>query len=165
MAWEWFNEHESGPDWLERKELISYIQDRDLWKWKLHLSREVSAALASYHKNFLVWDFLNIERLQLEGHAVLRTQKQQVEILTHDNVIWQWLGFHNIPTVNTPLLASEIGEALLAEFPEAVFAATYYNHPDGRQHWSLRSRGDFDVSEVAKEYGGGGHKSAAGFVK
>jgi len=28
---------------------------------------------------------------------------------------------------------------------------------------SLRSRGDIDVSEIAKRFGGGGHKSAAGF--
>ncbi len=30
--------------------------------------------------------------------------------------------------------------------------------------WSLRSRGDFDVSEIAKKFGGGGHKNAAGFT-
>ena len=29
-------------------------------------------------------------------------------------------------------------------------------------HCSLRSVGDFDVSAMAKEFGGGGHKNAAG---
>lgn len=29
--------------------------------------------------------------------------------------------------------------------------------------FSLRSVGDFDVSEIARKYGGGGHKNAAGF--
>jgi nanoRNase/pAp phosphatase (c-di-AMP/oligoRNAs hydrolase) len=28
---------------------------------------------------------------------------------------------------------------------------------------SLRSKGDFDVSAIAKRFGGGGHKNAAGF--
>ena len=28
---------------------------------------------------------------------------------------------------------------------------------------SLRSKGDIDVAVIAKEYGGGGHKTAAGF--
>jgi len=28
---------------------------------------------------------------------------------------------------------------------------------------ALRSRGDFDVSAVARQFGGGGHKAAAGF--
>ena len=30
-------------------------------------------------------------------------------------------------------------------------------------NYSLRSKGDFDVSELAKRHGGGGHKNAAGF--
>lgn len=38
-----------------------------------------------------------------------------------------------------------------------------YDLADGLIQWSLRSRGDFDVSEVAKQYGGGGHRPAAGF--
>ncbi|NIV11578.1 MAG: bifunctional oligoribonuclease/PAP phosphatase NrnA, partial [Aliifodinibius sp.] len=29
--------------------------------------------------------------------------------------------------------------------------------------YSLRSRGDFDVSALAERFGGGGHKNAAGF--
>jgi phosphoesterase RecJ-like protein len=33
---------------------------------------------------------------------------------------------------------------------------------DGSVFASLRSVGDFDVSKLAKEYGGGGHKNAAG---
>lgn len=33
----------------------------------------------------------------------------------------------------------------------------------GKFQYSLRSRGDFDVSAIAKKFGGGGHKNAAGF--
>ena len=35
---------------------------------------------------------------------------------------------------------------------------------DSRNHFSLRSSDDgADVAEVAKQYGGGGHRNAAGF--
>ena len=34
---------------------------------------------------------------------------------------------------------------------------------DGRWQFSLRSEGEFDVSAVAQQYGGGGHRNAAGF--
>ncbi|KKK83930.1 hypothetical protein LCGC14_2788440, partial [marine sediment metagenome] len=44
------------------------------------------------------------------------------------------------------------------------FAGCYWDTPEGRV-FSLRSAGDFDVSAIAKQYGGGGHKSAAGFRK
>jgi len=34
--------------------------------------------------------------------------------------------------------------------------------PDGRSRGSLRSKSDLDVSEIARKFGGGGHKKAAG---
>jgi nanoRNase/pAp phosphatase (c-di-AMP/oligoRNAs hydrolase) len=43
------------------------------------------------------------------------------------------------------------------------FAACYWDTPEGRA-FSLRSSDDgADVAEVAKQYGGGGHRNAAGF--
>lgn len=40
----------------------------------------------------------------------------------------------------------------------------YMTLDDGLLAYSLRARADdFDVSVVAKEFGGGGHKAAAGF--
>jgi nanoRNase/pAp phosphatase (c-di-AMP/oligoRNAs hydrolase) len=40
----------------------------------------------------------------------------------------------------------------------------YSIHPERNTiNWSLRSNEDFDVSAIAKEFGGGGHKNAAGF--
>ena len=41
-------------------------------------------------------------------------------------------------------------------------AAIFVEQPDGHVKVSLRSRGDVDVSAIAEEFGGGGHKAAAG---
>ena len=166
LAWAWFNADATDYP-LAQWQFMMYIEDRDLWRWKLPGSRAFSAALASYPKDFDTWELLSYEipRLQREGYTILRAQQMQIEMLTQNNALWYNLSGYEIPAVNTPLLASEMGEALLEKFPEAQFAGTYYDHPDGKEHWSLRSRGDFDVSEVAKEYGGGGHRAAAGFVK
>ena len=71
-----------------------------------------------------------------------------------------------MPAVNSPILNSEIGEALLERFPEAPFVAIYSNAGDGEQRWSLRSRAsEFDVSQLASQMGGGGHQPAAGFIQ
>jgi phosphoesterase RecJ-like protein len=35
-------------------------------------------------------------------------------------------------------------------------------HVPGRARVSLRSRGNVDVAEIAREFGGGGHRNAAG---
>ena len=45
----------------------------------------------------------------------------------------------------------------------APFVGAYYEDADGARRWSLRSRPDFDVSEVAKQLGGGGHRAGVGF--
>jgi nanoRNase/pAp phosphatase (c-di-AMP/oligoRNAs hydrolase) len=58
-------------------------------------------------------------------------------------------------------MASEAGDEMCKGKP---FAATYYVDKDGMYNFSLRSSEDgIDVSEIAKVYGGGGHKHAAGF--
>ena len=44
-----------------------------------------------------------------------------------------------------------------------TFAMGWWQRSDGSFSYGLRSRGDFDVSELAKRHGGGGHKNAAGF--
>ena len=57
-----------------------------------------------------------------------------------------------------------MSNALCKRHPDADFAAmvTTTGKTEGRV--SLRSVGDTDVSVVAKNFGGGGHKNAAGFT-
>jgi len=45
-----------------------------------------------------------------------------------------------------------------------TFGATYYQDSNMQIHFSLRSIGDYDVSKIAKQFGGGGHRNAAGYV-
>jgi oligoribonuclease NrnB/cAMP/cGMP phosphodiesterase (DHH superfamily) len=77
LAWEEFFPNQPVP------EFILYIQDRDLWQWKLPHSREVSAAVASYPMEFgsnwtsWIWG-VSLEELRVEGAAILRYQQQQI---------------------------------------------------------------------------------------
>ena len=66
------------------------------------------------------------------------------------------------PVVNCTANISEVGEALLKEYPTAQFSASYFDDSKGNRIWSFRSREDFDCSVIAKAFGGGGHKNAAG---
>jgi len=58
---------------------------------------------------------------------------------------------------------------LLDKHPEASLAASFGFMPTGTILWSLRGRKlepdgsmGHDVSQIAKKFGGGGHRSAAG---
>ena len=163
LAWERFHQ-ELVPT------LLAYVQDRDLWKFSLHKSREVSAWLRSYPCAFDTWNTLSAildaepSLVFIEGGAILRAQQEEVNTMC-DHAKWLEIGGYRVPVANATILYSEIGEELCRRFPEALFSAYYMDRADGKRQWGLRSRGDFDVSVVAKDYGGGGHRSAAGFVE
>lgn len=144
--------------------IVDYTEDRDLWNWKLNMSREVNASLRSYDLNFDKWDELedrSVESMALEGIAILRAESKIVD--SHcQHVVKCWIGGYEVPCVNATTLISEIGNKLSIDYP---FAATYFDSNKGTRVWSLRSQEDgIDVSEIAKKYGGGGHKHAAGFT-
>lgn len=156
LAWNFFHPAEPLP------ELLAYVEDKDLWHFRLPQSKEVTAAIRSYPMDFQVWSQFSVERLKLEGVALLRLQEQQV--LAHcKRVRWESLGGYRVPIVNASDLRSEIANRLCTLYPEAPFAAAYYDAQDGHRNWSLRSVGDFDVAALAKRFGGGGHKNASGF--
>ncbi len=157
MAWNYWHPDCPQPD------LFAYVEDRDLWRWALPESRSVSLALQTYPMEFSVWDQLEVTQLQREGQALLRFQKQNVERAC-SRVYWAEVAGHRVPTVNSCLFQSEIGEQLCLDHPEASFVGVYYLNQKGLQAWSLRSRGEFDVSLVAQQFGGGGHRNAAGFA-
>jgi nanoRNase/pAp phosphatase (c-di-AMP/oligoRNAs hydrolase) len=65
--------------------------------------------------------------------------------------------------VNSPILRSSVGHELAkrASFG-APWGMVYRLHGD-RVDVSIYSIGELDVSRVAYEHGGGGHRNAAGF--
>jgi hypothetical protein len=156
LSWEFFHPGEPVPD------ILRYVMDRDLWLHRLPRSREVFAGLSSYPMDFEVWSALEVEKLAEEGTILLRYQKELVELVCASVRVDSLAGYR-VPVVNAPLLGSEVGEELLKRYPEAPFVAIYFDRGDGKRQWSLRSREDFDVSEVARLFQNGGHRQAAGF--
>jgi uncharacterized protein len=116
---------------------------------------------------FALWLTHNPQTVIEQGAAILRYMAQQTAMICDQAVVRPVrvpAGWHAaVPTVNATNLWSEVGEELLRRFPDAPYAAAYYDTKHGVRKWSLRSRGDFDVSEVARQHGGGGHQAAAGF--
>jgi hypothetical protein len=161
IAWNYFHPDQEPPD------LIKHIQDRDLWLFKLPFTKFVHLALVAEPFNFQVWDRLDVPTLVVSGQAMLKLQTQQVENICSKAVL-MLVGTEVVPVANTSMYFSEVPSRLLELYPEAKFAAYYYDrssHTGLVRQWGLRSRGDFDVSAVARQYGGGGHRAAAGFVR
>ena len=66
--------------------------------------------------------------------------------------------------INTSMLANDIGSECLKEYPFLDFCACFYvDSINGLTQFQLRSTDDReDVSVIAKEHGGGGHRNSAG---
>ena len=164
LAWDYFMAGEARPL------LVDYAEDRDLWRFRMEGSREVSAWLRSFPFTWEAWDRAHNALLQdrwsviQEGAAILRFQDQMVNVMCAQRVM-RVIGGHLVPVVNATVFFSEVGERLCELSPDVPFGAYYFDRlADGKRQWGLRSRGGFDCSAVAKQYGGGGHPGAAGFV-
>lgn len=158
ITWDFFHAPRPRP-WL-----IDYIEDRDLWRKALPHSDEIIMALSSYPQDFETWQRIvdgGPEALLADGRAIHRYYRTIVDVLKR-SAVRAVIGGVDVPVVNAPpQFASEVAGELAEGEP---FAACYWNHPRGTTY-SLRSRkGGMDVSEIAKLYGGGGHRAAAGFT-
>lgn len=175
IAWDYY--HAPHP----RPKLINHIEDRDLWRFALPDTREIQATVFSYPYDFKVWDWLMLEagldQLRLEGQAIERKHHKDIAELVQAVTRPMVIGGYMVPMANLPytltsdaghLLCGQVGfhgkhdKAFSGEHTH-LFAGCYWDTPEGRV-FSLRSRDDgADVGEIAKQYGGGGHKHASGF--
>ena len=169
LAWEYF--HHPG---IKVPKLIQHIDDRDRWQFKMDGSKELHAVLASYQPwTFEMWEarFLvgnvRFNALKDEGAAILRAHNQHVQAAlkqarecriydANDEYVDNGLAANA-----GAFLASDLGHELANK--SGTFGLVWFMAGEGQVHCSLRSNGDYDVSAIAKAFGGGGHRNAAGF--
>lgn len=162
LAWKFFNPEDDSP------KLVRYIREHDLWRFELQDSAEIRAYIRSYTMTHENWDFLNTTLsmdfavAQQEGSAIKRSHEAAVAAMCEQAVSLE-VGGYKVPVVNATVYFSEVATRLLKLHPTAEFACYYMDRADGIRQWGMRSRSEFDVSQVAKRYGGGGHRQAAGF--
>lgn len=181
ITWDWFGYENNSPlHKIPRPRLIRYVNDRDLWKFELPWSKELNAVVAVTEKEFKEYTDLNVG-MEMNLNGMVQVGKylvQQFEKLVKEISddarectieVRTDTEFESVGEIHTglvsncsPQFSSEVGNVLAIK--TGTFGATYHSDRSGKVKWSLRSVGDFDVSRLAKQFGGGGHKNAAGFV-
>lgn len=180
ISWDYFSANydaeNAGSDPQPRPVLINYIQDRDLWQFKLHWSKEVNARIAIEPFTFENYNFLHTQleysdtrvNITREGTVLMKQHQKICEEIIKDAQEFKIFARTPLNTYTglacncTPQFSSEVGNLLAQK--SKTFGATYHTDNTGAIKWSLRSNGNYDVSAIAKQYGGGGHRNAAGFV-
>lgn len=161
LAWDYLFPGEDRPL------LLGHVEDRDLWRFKLPGTREIQAFVFSHEYTFEQWDRLmgadQVELLKMTaaGAAIERKHHKDVAELVSVCKRRMVIGDYDVPVASLPYtMVSDAAHLMALGEP---FAACYWDTDEGRV-FGLRSTDDgVDVSDVAKQYGGGGHAKAAGF--
>jgi oligoribonuclease NrnB/cAMP/cGMP phosphodiesterase (DHH superfamily) len=173
ITWDYFNPNTYPP------EIIRMIDDRDRWQFKLDWTKEFGEAIWAHSPwSFEQWQTLYEDQLALssvirDGEVLLKAKQTRVnskiQYTRRCDVSAGMVGdLLKLPNdvnltglvVNTDQDISEIGHQLALK--SGTYGLVWYLGSDNKVKCSFRSNGDYDVSAIAKAFGGGGHKNAAG---
>lgn len=185
LAWEYFHPGTEVPM------LVRMIDDRDRWQFKIEGSKAFQKALWSYAPwSFKQWEQMwvdswgfthssgleGMDAFITEGEAILRAHDQNVQSVVKGSarkcelffIDRDWnkvreFGIKEGLAANCPPhLTSDVGHELANQ--SGTFGLCWTLGQSGTvAKCSLRSNGEYDVSAIAKIFGGGGHRNAAGF--
>ncbi len=145
---------------------VQYIEDYDMW-WFRH--GRTTRAFCEYAFMQLKtpddtnWSCLLANNRDMiddwyhKGEILLEAKQDRIDKTVKHITAKQW-GLNKVGIVNTNHDISNVGNAIATN---GYDIGVVWSHSDGRVTVSLRST-KVDVSTIAKCYGGGGHKLAAG---
>jgi uncharacterized protein len=161
IAWEFFHPQKKAPL------LLTYIEDRDLWRWKYPYTKEILTAVDLLPYTWTAWSTIardlesakKRKEYKKKGATIITYQARVIKRAEKDARLVKFHGKKAV-AVNSTILKSEIGHAL---YESRAPIAIVWSERNGRIFVSLRSNGSVDVSKLAQKHDGGGHKAAAGF--
>jgi len=170
LAWDYFFPMLTPP------KLLLYVEDRDLWRFKLPDSRAINNGL------FLDNDFDAWDRFITDEHKSLETAKKIGQLLHEKQQTYfqRMLSLGKVVSIDGLRAFVINSTANISEFGEYIYnlkddddnsICDYafmwrFDMIDNKFKVSLRSHKDsnVDVSNIAKKYDGGGHVNASGFA-
>jgi uncharacterized protein len=170
LTWEYFYPGIEMPLFLQM------IQDRDIWTFKINDTRHFCDGLFAHtclteSRDELFNLFTDIyynpgkiqEICQLGSILYKKKMNRIKRIAKHSSEqTYNYRGYKVYLCNCDHELASDLGNYIVKNYDFDFAALWRYSHTDEEYHISLRSKDDMDVSLICNEYGGGGHKNAAG---
>ncbi|MEK7114353.1 MAG: hypothetical protein AAB850_02275 [Patescibacteria group bacterium] len=162
IAWSYFH-----PD-IPIPLLLKYVEDGDLYAFKLPDSRAVIAYTYAQPFHFDVWDML-AEKLENAAERSFLVERGKiyaeylailVEQLSNKATLVSFEGFECYLTTAPDMFASDVGNRLARIKPPVGIAVNFHGDV---MNVSLRSDPSVDVSAIARKYGGNGHPQASAF--
>jgi oligoribonuclease NrnB/cAMP/cGMP phosphodiesterase (DHH superfamily) len=173
LVWKFFKK--DAPDF------VKYVQDMDLWTFKLENSKEFIAGLDTFKgpytkKNinfilkFIDIDYFNKQKQKIieRGKIIQEHQIKHVKEQLFSGKIIDFFG-NKAFVVNSIFIPGVFAEVIFKEkkYKSAEILIIWYkDHNTNKFKFSLRRRENskVDLSLIAKRLGGGGHPAASGFT-
>ncbi len=165
ITWDFFYPNDNMPKFL------AHIQDRDIWAYRLSETNEFVAYFYEQKYDFSIWETY-LEDSMVE--SAIETGRQWLiykdiivsKAVNRSSYIIQEINqkYYIVLYSNSCDFKSDIGNKLFNKIPFADFSCVWdYNLSRNKSYYSLRSTDDrLDVSLIAKNFGGGGHRNASG---
>ena len=165
---------------LKCPQFIRHIEDRDLWTWFLPDSKNMTAGLydemSKIDSNNFVELFKVFDRTETNimyyiklGEKINKIKDEKIKAIINNNILSDDIIIYKgykMRLLECPYdLASDLGSYMTSDGVLDFVALIVGNEIiDNTMYYkiSLRANNKVDVSIIAKEYGGGGHKNAAG---
>lgn len=187
----YFDESHSGAYWtwawvvtgvplMEVKDVpkvVAYIQDRDLWKFELPHSREISSAMylesSGKIESFDIFDSdkNSFETLRIRGTAYLEYEREIISMIVDSFSSKKRFLNYTCATVNSGFAPSDVCDYMLASDKyrdcQIAIAIKWMKELKQIKFYVRRRKSDnhINVGDLCKIlYKGGGHPEAAGFV-
>jgi oligoribonuclease NrnB/cAMP/cGMP phosphodiesterase (DHH superfamily) len=173
LVWKFFKK--DAPDF------VKYVQDMDLWTFKLENSKEFIAGIDTFKgpftkKNinfilkFIDVDYFNKQKQKIieRGKIIQEHQIKHVKEQLFSGKIIDFFG-NKAFVVNSIFIPGVFAEVIFKEkkYKSAEILIIWYkDHNTNKFKFSLRRRENskVDLSLIAKKLGGGGHPAASGFT-
>lgn len=166
LCWKHFNPDSKLP------RLIEYVRDYDLWQYKYgEDTKYINKVLSAASKTIETWDELaerceqarTLADMLYDGKRLQEKHDTLCNEVAEKAVPATIAGEKGLMVECPRELASDVGH-ILATKCGTFGALVSVNVAENKVNYSLRSNGDYDVSAICKQFGGGGHKNAAGFT-
>lgn len=152
LAWEYFHPNIPVPKFM------IYIQDGDLLQFNYPETKAFYRGINAIPREFKDWisfeDSHHLDNIIKEGMTLRIFFESQVQQIIQNAKPVVLMGKEGIMVNATYIFATEIGEILAKRC--GTYALIWYEESN-KIKCSLRSVPDFDSSEIALHFGGGGH--------
>lgn len=166
---------------IKPPQIINLVSNYDEWKYKYGdrtMLFHIGSSLFDLNPESALWDLLLdpsqkskrdsktfIDNTITAGHTVLKYQESRVYDFLFNTAFHITLGGFKFLAINTDSSNTALRKLDLKKFKISTDGLILFYKQKTRWVVSLYTdKTHVDVSAIAKEYGGGGHKSAAGFA-